>query len=58
MGHFRLAFCICSKTSFRAKLTFYENDFDLRENGLTDETRVHNIGFERRLVLIQGQRAT
>ena len=36
----------------------YENEFDLHENEITDETQFQNNGLARTLVLTQRQRAT
>ena len=44
IGHFRVAFCLCFKTSPSAK-PFIRNEFDLHSNGLVNETHFHMKGF-------------
>ena len=55
IDHFRVTLCLCFKTSPRAKM---ENEVDLHENEPVGWTHLHKIGFARRLVLRQRQKAT
>ena len=56
-AHFRVLFCLCRKTSLRAKLSF-KNEFDFHENELVGETHFRKDGFALRLVLTQRQTRT
>ena len=50
--HFRVAFCLCVKTSLRVKL-FINDVFCLEVHFHANQTHLHMKGFARRLVLKQ-----
>ena len=57
IGNFRVAFCLCFKTSPGAKPS-YENEFDLHENEHVSKTHFHVKGFAPGLVLKQRSKGT
>jgi len=58
IGHFRVAFCLCVKTSFARNHSTYDNEFRPQVHFHVNQTHFHMKGFARGLVLKQRHKVT